>query len=228
MSETSTRLSLTDAKAVRLLSVQASPREEFSVSIAATQTFLAALSRVQPMLDVDALDLWTTRLPEFSGDTINAKYARLTGRAMDPGEQAAWDHIIGIIDRLKAADGVVIATPMWNFGIPYKLKHWIDLITQPGLTFSFNPQTGYAPLLASKPVLVILSSAGDYSSGPSRGRPDLATPYLREALKFIGLNRVSFVAIGPTVADAEQVAVARTNADARLASLAAKFLNAPR
>jgi len=25
---------------------------------------------------------------------------------------------------------VLISTPMWNFGIPYKLKQWFDLIVQ--------------------------------------------------------------------------------------------------
>ena len=37
--------------------------------------------------------------------------------------------------RFALADRVLISTPMWNFGIPYKLKQWIDVITQPGLTF---------------------------------------------------------------------------------------------
>ena len=37
--------------------------------------------------------------------------------------------------RFALADRVLISTPMWNFGIPYKLKQWIDVITQPGLAF---------------------------------------------------------------------------------------------
>lgn len=127
-------------------------------------------------------------------------------------------------ERLRSADGVLIATPMWNFGIPYKLKHWIDLITQPGLTFSFNPETGYSPKLASCPTLVVLSSAGDYTTGTSRGRPDLATPYLRAALTFIGLNEVRFVPIGPTLGPDGDVSAARAHAHEALNSLATTFL----
>ena len=41
--------------------------------------------------------------------------------------------------RLAQADRVLISTPMWNFGIPYKLKQWFDLIVQPGITFRFDP-----------------------------------------------------------------------------------------
>jgi putative NADPH-quinone reductase len=38
---------------------------------------------------------------------------------------------------------------MWNFGIPYKLKHYIDVLTQPGQTFNFDPTTGYGSRRAS-------------------------------------------------------------------------------
>jgi hypothetical protein len=48
---------------------------------------------------------------------------------------------------------------MWNFGIPYKLKHWIDVITQPGLTFRFDPAQGYLPLLKDRPTVVIIAVA---------------------------------------------------------------------
>ena len=47
--------------------------------------------------------------------------------------------------RLSLADRVLISTPMWNFGIPYKLKQCFDLIIQPGLTFRFDPARGYLP-----------------------------------------------------------------------------------
>ena len=40
--------------------------------------------------------------------------------------------------RLDLAERVLISTPMWNFGIPYKLKHWLDIINQPGLTASIR------------------------------------------------------------------------------------------
>ena len=33
----------------------------------------------------------------------------------------------------------------------------------------------------------------------SRGRVDMATPYLRDILRFIGVHSVRFVAVGPTV-----------------------------
>jgi len=111
---------------------------------------------------------------------------------------------------------------MWNFSIPYRLKHWVDLITQPGLTFTFDPAAGYAPLLRNRPTLVVLASAGDYAAGESRGRPDLATPYLRAALGFIGLTDPIIVAIGPTIGEGADIAA--ETASARLRDLATAFL----
>ena len=208
----------------KLLYIQASPRDSASASRNAAASFLETLARHRPDVTVDTLDLWRAELPEFSGATIASKYAALAGRPMDAEEAIAWRLITAMVDRLKSADAVVIATPMWNFGIPYKLKHWIDLIAQPGLTFSFNPESGYAPLLLPRPTLVILSSAGDYTTGTSRGRPDLATRYLRAALGFIGLSDPTFVAIGPTVGPADTTEAAGDRARARLASLAGTFM----
>jgi len=204
----------------RLLAIEASPRKSSSLSADAGRIFLEEFWKLRPDVAIDRLDLWRTELPEFDGATISAKYATLAGRALDANEDKAWRTIAATIDRLRRADAILIATPMWNFGIPYKLKHWIDLITQPGLTFSFTPQVGYRPLLVSKPTIVILSSAGDYSNGASFGRPDLATPYLQAALGFIGLTKVSFVPIGPTVGTADAVELGRERANDRLVALA--------
>lgn len=206
-----------------LLLVQASPRQGDSASRAAAAAFLARLRELVPELEVDALDLWHEPLPEFDGAALAAKYARLAGRALAPREAAAWRTIETMVARLDAADLVVIATPMWNFGIPYKLKHWLDLVTQPGLTFRFDPATGYSPLLRARPTLAIIASAGDYGAGPSWGRPDLATTYLQAALRFIGLGEIAVVGQGPTVGPEPAIAAARDKAHARLGQLAESF-----
>ena len=207
-----------------LLVVEASPRKSASGSTDGSRLFVEEFRRHKPDIAIDRLDLWGTELPEFNGAIISAKYAKLAGRALDADEERAWITIGSMIERLKHADALLIATPMWNLGIPYKLKHWIDLITQPGLTFSFTPEVGYRPLLSSKPTVVILSSAGDYSAGASFGRPDLATPYLQAALGFIGLNKLTFVPMGPTVGAADAVESGRQRANNRLAALAKAFM----
>ena len=39
---------------------------------------------------------------------------------------------------MASADKYVPAIPMWNFGIPYRLKQNINILVQPGYTFSYN------------------------------------------------------------------------------------------
>jgi FMN-dependent NADH-azoreductase len=210
-----------------VLYIEASPRKTVSASIRAANVFLSALQRAQPNVAIDRLDLWNEQLPEFSGSLIAAKYAQLKVQAMNLEETEAWNQIRTFVARLVTADAVVIATPIWNFGIPYKLKHWIDLITQPNLSFSFDPNTGYSPLLKSKPTLVILSSAGDYARGTSYGRPDLATPYLRAALCFVGLCNVTFESVAPTSGSSAIVEHAQRRAAERLEGLSVSFLGLP-
>lgn len=208
---------------MRLLHIDASPRGAQSHSHRAAAEFIARLQALHPELTVDRLPVWETDLPAFDGATLSAKYARLAGQPHSAEEARAWSAIEQLVARVAAADRIVIATPMWNLSIPYRLKQLIDLVTQPGLTFSFSPSTGYAPLLAPIPVLVIIASAGDFSQGESWGRPDLATPYLRQALAFIGLRDTRFVPLGPTVGEPELVENGMQVARAALIEHAMRF-----
>jgi len=202
---------------MRLLHVEGSPRRDRSVS---TGLAREVVERAQAAgAEVDRLAVWEEALPEFDGPALTAKYVRLAGGDHDPARACAWAEIGGLVERVDAADALLISTPMWNFGIPYRLKHWIDLITQPGLSFTFDPTTGYAPLLRPRPVAVILASAGDYSTGPSWGRPDLASFYLEAALGFIGLASPHIVRVGPTAGDAAAREAAIADARRRLESL---------
>jgi len=206
----------------KLFHLVASPRAD-SESTAGSRAFLDRFRQARPGWDIDELNLWREHLPEFDGEILQAKYARMGGRAFTDSQRAAFAIAERMAVRLDLADRVVISTPMWNFGIPYKLKHWLDIINQPGLTFRFDPSRGYLPLLKDRPTLVIVASGGDFSTGMSRGRPDHVTPYLRDALRFLGIRDVRFVAIGPTSGPAEHTRPARELAHRRLVELAARF-----
>ena len=56
-----------------------------------------------------------------------------------------------------------------------------------------------------------------------RGRIDVAAPYLREALRFIGISDVRFALIGPTTGPIEPSQLAREAAHRRLVEMAAGF-----
>lgn len=206
----------------KLLHLACSPRAD-SESAAAARVFLDSFGRAKPDWNIDVMDLWRESLPEFAGALLEAKYARINGRAFTDAQRNQFAEAERIAVRFSLADRVLISTPMWNFSIPYKLKQWFDVIIQPGLTFRFDPAHGYLPLLTDRPTLVILASGSDYATGMNRGRTDMATPYLREALRFMGIKDLQFVPIGPTTGPPEPIRIARENAHRRLAEMATSF-----
>jgi FMN-dependent NADH-azoreductase len=209
-----------------LLHIKASPRDGLSHSTKAAATFIDALQTHHNNFRVTELDVWRVDLPPFDGALIAAKYARLAGRRFTADEAQAWERIEALVQDLDAADMVLISSPMWNLSIPYRLKHYLDLITQPGLSFTFDPKSGYSSLLHSRPAIAIVASSGDFSEGPSWGRPDLATSYLRHALAFIGFAGVEVVGVGPTAGPPEDVAAAANRAGDELKALAERFATA--
>ena len=206
----------------KLFHLLCSPRAD-SESSAGARIFLDRFRKARPDWDIDEMNVWRDHLPEFEGYILEAKYARIGGRTFTDSQRDAFAIAERMALRFSLAERVLISTPMWNFGIPYKLKHWIDVISQPGLTFRFDPARGYLPLVQDRPTVVILASGGDYIAGLNRGQADLATPYLRQALNFIGVRDVQFVPIGPTAGPAVPVRAARDGARRRLAELAARF-----
>ena len=206
----------------KLLHIICSPRPE-SESSAGGRLFVDRFRKARPDWDIDEMDLWREQLPEFTGAILDAKYARIDGRGFTSAERDGFAVAEWLALRLALADRVVISTPMWNFSIPYKLKQWIDIISQPGLTFRFDPAQGYLPLLKDRRTLVVMASGSDFVTGMNRGRPDMATPYLREALRFIGIRDVQFILIGPTAGPVEGAEAARALAHRRLAELGARF-----
>jgi len=123
-------------KMSKLLYLESSPRKDRSASIEVAQSFISTFKDADVNNEVNILDLWNFPLPEFDGVHINAKYKVLHGENPTDEESKAWDEISKIVELFKNTDSYLFSIPMWNFSIPYKLKHFIDVITQPGLTFS--------------------------------------------------------------------------------------------
>jgi FMN-dependent NADH-azoreductase len=206
----------------KLLHLACSPRAD-SESAAGARVFLDRFRQIRTQWDIDVMDLWQESMPEFIGPVLDAKYARMRGQTFTDTQRDGFAAAERIALRFSLADRVVISTPMWNFSIPYKLKQWFDVIIQPGLTFRFDPSQGYLPLLKDRPTVVIVASGSDFVTGMNRGRTDMATPYLREALRFVGVTDVRFVLIGPTTGPMGPVRAARESAYQRLAGIAASF-----
>jgi FMN-dependent NADH-azoreductase len=94
-----------------------------------------------------------------------------------------------LVAELQAADVVVIGSPIYNFGVPAALKAWVDMIARARLTFRYTAN-GPEGLLKGKKAYVVVASGGVPVDSPV----DFATPYLRQALRFVGITDVDVIA----------------------------------
>lgn len=183
-----------------LLYIKASPRGAASTSAKIADAYLSVLHEHVRDLAVDTLDLSIETLPEFDGDKVAAKIAVLTGSTPDAGARTAWDEIAGIAGRFIAADRYLLAVPMWNGGVPYRLKHYIDVIHQPGLLWGLDPKTGYYGLLKNKrAVLALTSGAYDPTLATTAFGVDHHANYLRFWLEQAGIEAMDELRFQPTL-----------------------------
>ena len=206
----------------KLLYIEASPRKSRSKSIGVAKEFLARYTATHVADEVTTLDLWEKKLPEFDGFTIDAKYQVMHGQAFTSDQQQAWQKVVDVCDEFRAADKYVLSLPMWNFGIPYKLKHYIDVLAQPGQTFGFDPATGYHGLVVGKPIVVIYARGGAYGSEQTKGL-DLQKGYMDLLLGFLGFTEIHSILVEPTMGSPEAVAKVEAEAIATAQRLAATF-----
>lgn len=192
----------------KLLYIEVSPRKDRSASIDVAQSYISKFLATNTENCVETLDLWNLALPEFDGDILNAKYRVLHGENPTDQEIAAWETIKTITDQFKSADSYLFSTPMWNFSIPYKLKHYIDIISQPGLTWTFSPESGYQGLVTGKTATLILARGGEYSSSDEAKAMDFQRSYLEMILGFMGFKDIQTVLVEPTLGDPESKAEA--------------------
>jgi len=205
-----------------LLYVEASPRKARSHSIKVSNAFIDAYRSANPADQIDTLDLWAQALPAFDGDMIDAKYSIMHGEEPTTAQHEAWGEVEKMFKRFNDADKYVFSVPMWNFGIPYVLKHYIDVITQPGLAWSFDPETGYTGLVSGR-VAAIYSSGGAYHDGSGAEAFDQQKPYFEAWLGFVGLTDVTQVTAAPTLGAPDDVEQAVSNAVGEAQKLGAAF-----
>ena len=200
-----------------VLLVTASARHEGSASRAAAAHFIGQLRAAHPGLRVIERDLAAQAPAHITTEWAGAHYTPADKRT--PEQRALLADSDAFLAELRAADAVVIATAMYNFGVPSPLKAWIDAVSRSGETFVYDAAGGgFKGLLTGKRALTIVASAGDYAPGTPAAAIDFATPYLRFILSFVGIADTLSVAV-PNQAG-EKRAAAVESAHARLGELA--------
>ncbi|MGE8356163.1 MAG: FMN-dependent NADH-azoreductase [Microvirgula sp.] len=199
---------------MNVLKITSSARGQASESTRLADNYITALRAVQPELKVVTRDIAADALPHIDGNVLGAFFTPAEQRTAE--QQALIARSDALVAELQAADAIVLAVPMYNFGIPSTLKSYFDWIARAGVTFKYTP-TGPVGLLADKPVTVFAARGGLYQGTPH----DTQTGYLKDFLGFIGLKSVEFVyAEGLNMGD-ELRAKAEAEAASRIAELVA-------
>lgn len=160
---------------------------------------------------VSEIDLAANLPPLFDTTRVDGYVARNYGGAeIDGAAQAALAPMDAHVEQLRAADRVILATPMYNFGLPGAVKAWFDAVIQKDRTWTIRGGQ-YQGWLTKHRALVLYTSGGRYEDAP--GSFDLLTPTVRQLFGFMGFASVDVVS-GQGMAAPEE-AVARSLADAR-------------
>jgi FMN-dependent NADH-azoreductase len=197
-----------------ILHISASAREQDSASYRLSQQIVAQLRKAHPDARLVLRDLWAEPLPHVDFQYANALARQQGGAPHAQGlSSLAWSDLL--IEELRAADAVVIATPMHNFTVPSVLKAWLDHVVRIGVTFNATPE-GKIGTLADRPVYIAVSSGG-WRTGERARQPDFLEPYLRAILPTIGLKDLRFFSLQALAAGPEATTAAHAAVEQELA-----------
>ena len=202
----------------KLLYIKASPRGERSFSSRVAESFLEAYRQSHPGDAVETLDLFDAELAEFDAAAAEGKYAVMSGIEIPESSRRAWERVVRVIDHFKSFDKYLLAVPMWNFGMPYRLKLYFDTVIQPGYTFEVTEE-GYRGLIVGSRALTVYSSGGQYE-GEYAGL-DHQKPHVEQLLGFVGIEDRCRIVVDGTIAEGAEERLESAMKQAR--ELAAEF-----
>lgn len=180
----------------KLLHIIATPREEDSRTLKITEPFLESFRKKHPDWVIEELNLAKQELPSLNLKLVSGKYVLLAGKELFGELKQNWKDVVAYIDQFLSADGYLISAPMWNFSIPYMLKHYIDLIVQPKYLFRYT-ENGTEGLVKGKKMVVIATYGGAYTTDQSKSY-NFHEPYLRTIFGFVGITDMTFLVAQPT------------------------------
>jgi len=174
------------SQSMRVLRVDASARVEDSITRQLADRLIQGMKDLTPDLSLSRRDV-AQGLPFVDAAWVNAN---LTDPEMrSEAQRQALAGSDALVAEVMDADVWVIATPIYNFGVPASLKAWIDQIARARLTFRYTDQ-GPKGLLSGKKVYILTATGGTEVGSAI----DFATPWLRFVLNFLGITDVEVIA----------------------------------
>ena len=178
------------------------------------ERFVADWLKQNPDGRVVTRDLAAQPIPHLTAERFQAFASSPQDRT--PEQQAAVAYSDELIEEIKHAQTIVLGVPMYNFSVPSTLRAYFDHIARAGETFRYT-SAGPEGLLQGKRAYVFVTRGGLYAE-----EADTQTPYLRQFLRFIGIEPQFVYAEGLGLGEEarEQSLSAARNVIAQLGELA--------
>ena len=193
-----------------LLQINASLNNGNGQSSRLANQFVAAYRRRYPGAKIVERDVAAAEpVPHLNAERFGSFITK-------PEERSAAQHAVvaysdTLINELRQADVIVLGLPMYNFGVPSQLKAYFDHIARAGVTFKYT-EKGPVGQITGKKVYVFAARGGVHAGTPI----DTQTSYVRDFLRFLGMDDVEFVY-------AEGLAISPESKEAGLARAAAEI-----
>lgn len=133
---------------MRVLVIYAHPVEQ-SFNAAVHARIVAALAAAGH--EVDDCDLYAEGFNPVLGRDERLAYH-------DPAVNRA--PVATYVDRLLAAEALVLCFPVWCFGLPAILKGWFDRVLMPGVAFDISDPANVKPALTHLKTIVAFTTYG--------------------------------------------------------------------
>ncbi len=187
-----------------VLQINSSMHGEAGQSTRLADELVARLQQQNPAFKRVVRDLAGEPVPHLDAN----RFAAFTTPAgeRDAQQQALVSQSDRLISELREAEVIVVGLPMYNFGVPSQLKAYFDHVARAGETFRYSDK-GPIGLLEGKRAYVLATRGGQYAGTPL----DTQTGYVRDFLRFIGIEQVEFIY-------AEGLATGDENRDSALAA----------
>lgn len=182
--------------ALNILSVSASVQGDNSTSRTLAKSFVNHEKITDKVGSVIERDVSRNDVALVSAEHVGAFYTPREERSAE--QNALLEQSDALVEELKAANTLVVSTPMYNFGVPASLKAWIDMICRVGETFRYT-ENGPEGLLNIDTMYLFVATGG----APVDSPVDFLVPYMKQVASFIGIKNVEVIAADRMNVDAD-------------------------
>ena len=184
----------------KLVKITSSTRGDDSYSNQLADAFETKWKNKNSKGEVMVRDLTQTTLPHVTQAFIEAMYTPSESRDERVRKTLALSD--ELINELREADTIILALPMYNFGVPSVVKAYIDQISRVGETFSMD-ENGFTGLLTGKKLVICSAYGADFTEMRAM---DFVEPYLKSLFGFLGFTNISYFALeGTTMFSSEEL-----------------------